>query len=91
MFKCPHCGKQGISIWSKLTIGINNPTICRQCGNEVGVPRISLLFIIPFIIVPILVLSYAHPIILKVAIIVIMNILIGFLYLKYVPLIPRYK
>jgi len=89
MFKCPHCGKLGISVWSKLTIGFNNPAICKVCGNEVRVPYISMFIIVLFTVVFILVLSFVDSIILKIAISVAMAILTGFLYLKYVPLIPN--
>lgn len=89
MFKCPHCGKPGISVWSKLTIGFHNPTICRVCGNKVGVPDTSLFFIIPFTLVFNSIIFYVDPIALKIAIPTVMALLTFFIYLKYVPLIPK--
>ena len=91
MYKCPHCGKPGISVWKKLTIGMYNPAICKECGNEVSVPYISALILAGFIGAFIAVLSFVDSIILKIAISVVMASLSLFLYLKYVPLIPKYK
>jgi hypothetical protein len=91
MYKCPHCGKPGISVWSKLNIRLFNPTICRQCGNEVGVSYSAIFIIVPFTIAFILVLSYIDFIVLKIAISIAMALLMSFVYLKYVPLVPRYK
>lgn len=45
MFKCPHCGKPGILVWRKLTIGLYNPAICKKCGNEIRVSYISLIIL----------------------------------------------
>lgn len=91
MYKCPHCGKQGISVWRKLTIGIYNPAICKECGNEVRVSYTSALILAIFAVGFITVLSFVDSIILKIPIWIVMASLSLFLYLKYVPLIPKYK
>ncbi|MDD5622208.1 MAG: hypothetical protein PHQ09_03460 [Actinomycetota bacterium] len=91
MYKCPHCGKKGISVWGKLTIGMYNPAICKECGNEVRVPYTSALILSIFTVGFITVLSFVDSIILKIVISVVMASLSLFLYLKYVPLIPEYK
>lgn len=43
-FACPHCGRPGISLLRKLSLGPSLPTRCRECGQRVGVPWSSLLF-----------------------------------------------
>ena len=91
MFKCPHCGKPGISVWRKLTIGMYNSAICKECGNEVSVSYTSMIILAIFTIGFITVLSFVDSIILKIVISVVMVSLSLFLYLKYVPLIPKYK
>ena len=91
MFKCPHCGKLGISVWRKLTIGLHTPAICKECGNEVRVSYTSMLIMAIFTVGFITVLSFVDSIILKIAIWIVMASLSLFLYLKYVPLIPKYK
>ena len=92
MFKCPHCGKPGISVWRKLTIGLHTPAICKECGNEVSIPFTSLIILtILFTVGFMSVLFFVDSIILKIAIWIVMASLSLFLYLKYVPLIPKYK
>ena len=91
MYKCPHCGKPGISVWRKLTIGMYNPAICKECGNEVRVSYTSMVVLAIFTVGFITVLSFVDSIILKIPISIVMASLSLFLYLKYVPLIPKYK
>lgn len=68
MYKCPHCGKPGISVWRKLCLGPLIPTTCKQCRKEVGVPYSAMFIIIPFITVLCLVQFFVDPITLKIAI-----------------------
>jgi DNA-directed RNA polymerase subunit RPC12/RpoP len=90
MYKCPHCGKPGISVWSKLTIGLYNPTICKQCGNKVGLPNYSWFIMVPFIIATFLTTIYIDDFItLKIAFCVVETFILGVIYLKFVPLVPK--
>ena len=89
MYKCPHCGKPGISVWRKLCLGPLIPAICKQCGNEVGVPYSAIFFIFPFIIATVLAVIYIDSITLKIAILAVVAIIESVIYLKYVPLIPK--
>lgn len=92
MYKCPHCGKPGISVWRKLWLGPAIPATCKQCGNKVGVPYSSAMFVmIPFIIATALTVIYIDSITLKIAICVVLTLILCVIYLKYVPLVPRYK
>jgi len=92
MYKCPHCGKPGISVWRKLCLGPLIPAICKQCGNEVWVPYSSAMFVmIPVIIATVLTVIYIDSIMLKIAICVVVAIIGSVIYLKYVPLVPKYK
>ncbi len=50
MYKCPHCGKQGISKLRKMFLGPTVPAICKVCGKKVGVPYTALLTVLPFIV-----------------------------------------
>ena len=91
MNKCPHCGKQGISVLRKLNMGLLIPTTCNQCGNEVGMPYYGY-FVIPLIIgVNLSVIFSDYSIMLKIVIWVVATLIIGFIYVKYVPLVPDKK
>jgi len=92
MFKCPHCDKKGISVWGKLTIGMYNPAICKECGNEVSIPFTSLIVLTVLFTAEFMsVLFFVDSIILKIPIWIVMASLSLFFYLRYVPLIPKYK
>ena len=92
MYKCPHCGMPGISVWRKLNIGLYNPTICKQCGNKVGIPYYVLFIMIPFIITTVsIVLFVVDNIVLIIAICVVGTLIWSGIFLKYVPLVPKYK
>lgn len=89
MYKCPHCGKPGISIWRKLCLGPLFPTTCKECGKEVGVPYSSVLLVIPFIIAMVLAMMYLGSAMWKVVIFVVLTLIMSAIYLKYIPLIPK--
>jgi len=89
MNKCPHCGKQGISVWRKLGMGLIIPTICELCGNKVGIPYYGYFIINLIIAVNVSVIFTDYSIMLKIVIWVAATLIIGFIYLKYVPLVPR--
>lgn len=91
MYKCPHCGMPGISVWRKLNIGLFIPTTCKQCGNKVGVPGYAGAFIAIFTIALVSVAFLVDSIMLKIVIWVVVVLIMGGIYLKYVPLVPRYK
>jgi len=89
MYKCPHCGKPGISVWRKLFLGPLVPTTCKQCGREVGVPYSSVFMILPFMAAMALVIIYVDPVAIKVAVWAALAIIMIVVYLKYIPLIPK--
>jgi len=89
MYKCPHCGKPGISVWRKLFLGPLVPTTCKQCGREVGVPYSSMLLVIPFLIAMTLAMMYLDSVMWKVVILVVLTLIMSVVYLKYIPLIPK--
>ena len=91
MYKCPHCGMQGISVWRKLNIGILNPTICKQCGNKVGIPGYAGAFIAICTIALVSVAFLVDSIMLKIIVWVVLILIMGGIFLKYVPLVPKYK
>jgi hypothetical protein len=91
MCKCPHCGKPGISVWRKLNIGLFIPTICKQCGNKVGVPYSAGFIIALFTITIGSVAFFVDSIMLKIAIWVVATLIMSGIYRKYVPLVPKYK
>jgi len=91
MNKCPHCGKQGISVLRKLNMGLLIPTTCNQCGNEVRIPYYGYFVITLIISVNVSVRFIDYSIMLKIAICVVVTLIIGFIYIKYVPLVPDKK
>jgi endogenous inhibitor of DNA gyrase (YacG/DUF329 family) len=51
MYKCPHCGKPGITLIDKMFVGPMIPVLCKTCGKKVGVPyKKAMLTAIPFAI-----------------------------------------
>ena len=91
MYKCPHCGKPGISVWRKLFLGPIFPTTCKQCGNKVGVPYSAWFIIALFTITIGLVEFFVDSIMFKIVIWVVVFLIMSVIYLKYVPLVPKYK
>ena len=89
MYKCPHCGKPGISVWRKLSLGPLIPAVCKECGGEVGIPYYAMLIVIPFIAVMILALMYLDSTLLKVVVFVVLTLIMSFIYLKFIPLVRR--
>jgi hypothetical protein len=39
MHTCPHCKRQGVNSWAKLTSGNTRPAICSFCGRSCVVDR----------------------------------------------------
>lgn len=89
MYKCPHCGNKGISGWEKLSLGLFRTVSCEECGNKVGVSYYVFL-LIPFIIAIDLMFRYIGLSILWViTALIVETLILVFIYLKYVPLVPR--
>ena len=89
--KCPHCGKQGISVWRKLNMGLLIPTTCNRCGNKVRIPYYGYFVITLMVAVNVSVRFMDYSIMLKIAICVVVTLILGFIYIKYVPLVPDKK
>ena len=91
MYKCPNCGKKGISAWQKLNTGLLVPIVCKECGNKSGISYYGY-FAIPLIIaLNLSVRLIDYSIILKIVIWIAVTLIIGFIYLKYVPIVPRHN
>jgi hypothetical protein len=93
MFKCPICHKPGIPTWRKLCLGPALPTKCRECGKKVGVPYSSMLAVVPFVVAILIswyIFLYTDYSLLYILLsLIIGNIIMFFLYLKWVTLIPK--
>lgn len=50
MHPCPHCGGPGISSTRKLSLGPAVPATCRSCGRRIGVPWLSMVTLVPFLL-----------------------------------------
>lgn len=89
MFKCPHCGKKTISGWEKLGLGFFKNVTCGECGAKLKVP-FQLFYLLPILAtlslaLRLLDISAIWFLIYSIAITIIMV----FVYLKYIPLVPR--
>ena len=51
MNKCPHCGKEALSLWQKIKMGPAAEAQCRECGSRFSVPYWSALFTLPFLLI----------------------------------------
>lgn len=90
MYRCPHCGKFGISIAQKLCIGPRIPIACPACGRKVGAAPGPFFFaMLPFLMVPFLlmIVGFGHY-----EITIFVAALVGTLaHLTLVPLVPFRK
>ena len=86
--RCPHCGKPGITVMRKMSLGPAVPATCKSCGKKVGVPYIAMLAVIPFF-AAIFGSALVEPFSLKAAICVGGVVAMTIIHMRWVPLEPR--
>ena len=85
---CPHCGKPGIPILRKMTLGPAATARCEACGMKVGVPYTSVLSIVPFV-AALFAATLVDAFAIKAALWIGGFVAMTFVHVRWIPLEPR--
>lgn len=88
MYKCPHCSEPGISKLRKMCLGPAVPATCKACGKKVGVPYISMINMVPFLIA-IIAAFFVDSLAVKTVVLIAGFIAGSAIQLLWIPLEPR--
>ncbi|CAN7294146.1 hypothetical protein [Rhizobacter sp. LjRoot28] len=88
---CPHCGLDAMAAWRKLALGPVATSNCRRCGLKVStaVPQAIAAFTPTLVAVAIVLSGLVRGASLLIAIGAIGWLVTCWLYLVWVPLVPR--
>jgi rRNA maturation protein Nop10 len=90
-FKCPHCGKETISVYDKLRFNPRVKIKCQECGGYVNIPfyvsliDITVMLLVVFGMKGALKIEWIFVIIALVSYLVISTLIVVF----YVPIVKK--
>ena len=81
MFKCPHCGKETISIWKKLTLDPRYKYKCDDCDGKINIPYMLyitfclLLLVVVYILKVNIKLDWGYTILITILVAILLEVI----------------